>query len=267
MDDRQHDLHSQLENNHWWFIARREIIRRLLFRVVPPSNDFTVVEVGCGTGGNLAYFSRFYRSIGIDISPLAVAAARRRCPNSLVVRGANPTDLPARQHGEKRVWLFLDVLEHIEDEFSFFGEFAMDIDPRESIVITVPANPKMWSPHDVSFGHYRRYTRESLVNVWDGLSFEKRLLSYFNSRLYPLIRLVRVWTKRGGKAKGQAGTDFNPLPSPLNKLLYKIFSGESNRLLKALDGHHAYNCGASLIAVLTKKDTPSSSVVKKEPGR
>ena len=75
----QHDqfqLHAQIEDRHWWFVGRRKIIRRLVAEVVRPSTEAIVVDVGCGTGGNLAALAGRYRCIGIDTSDEAIRLAR-----------------------------------------------------------------------------------------------------------------------------------------------------------------------------------------------
>src|SRR5690606_11962729 len=48
----QFDLHAQIERRHWWFVARRRIIRSLIEAAIPPDQDRLVIDVGCGTGGN-----------------------------------------------------------------------------------------------------------------------------------------------------------------------------------------------------------------------
>src|SRR5205085_3552858 len=98
-----------------------------------------------------------------------------------------------------------------------------------------------------AFGHYRRYTAETLAEIWSGLPVRPRLLSYFNSRLYPLVRAARFINRRRGKASGVANTDFKIPMRPVNSLLERIFAQESGRLLSCLDQHRsAFNYGVSL---------------------
>ena len=67
MDLPQFQIHSEIEQEHWWFLARRTVMKSLLSRVCPPSKDRLLVDVGCGTGGNSAFFKDDYTCIGIDI--------------------------------------------------------------------------------------------------------------------------------------------------------------------------------------------------------
>ncbi len=250
MKESLYDLHKQIEEKHWWFTARRQIIHGILHRLSPPKEGLSLINVGCGTGGDLSYLSNSYRCIGIDSSSKAVAAAQKCAPEATVILGSNVEAVPQRQEGEQRVWLFLDVLEHIENERIFFLNYTEMMEPGEITIITVPANPNLWSSHDVSFGHYRRYTQQTLKIIWHKLPFEILLLSYFNTRLYPLIWLIRNIENKIGKTAGQEDSDFRLLPSLMNNILHKIFYGEHKRITQILNGGTAYYYGTSLIAVL-----------------
>jgi hypothetical protein len=121
--------------------------------------------------------------------------------------------------------------------------------------LTVPADPSLWSEHDESFGHHRRYERSRLEQTWAGLPARPRLVSYFNARLLPLIRWIRARNRRRGHAAGQVGTDFWLPIAPVNRTLELLFAGESRRLLAVLEGRRlsGYSAGASLIAVLRRE--------------
>jgi hypothetical protein len=64
----QFELHALIEDEHWWFVARRRIVTRLLGEAVPPSPDRTVLEIGLGAGGNLRALTGSYRCVGYDLS-------------------------------------------------------------------------------------------------------------------------------------------------------------------------------------------------------
>jgi SAM-dependent methyltransferase len=58
--------------------------------------------------------------------------------------------------------LYIDVLEHIEDDRSELERAAEHVKPGGHLVVLGPAHPWLFSPFDESIGHYRRYTRSSL---------------------------------------------------------------------------------------------------------
>jgi hypothetical protein len=252
LKDSLYDLHKQIEDKHWWFTARRHIIHTILARIAPPNKDLTLMNIGCGTGGDLSYLSCSYRCIGIDSSTTAVLAAEKRAPHATVILGSDVEAVPQRFESEKRLWLFLDVLEHIQEEHTFFSNYTQVMEPGENVIITVPANPKMWSFHDESFGHFRRYTDKTLQLIWKRLPFECLLFSHFNSRLYPLIWLLRNFENKIGKTAGKDGSDFQLIPGLINIIFHKLFYGEHKRIIRILDGGSPYNYGTSLIAVLKR---------------
>jgi SAM-dependent methyltransferase len=252
----QFQLHASIEERHWWFVGRRRILHRLAAEAAPPSPGGVIVDVGCGTGANIAAFADEYRCIGIDASPEAIALAQKRFPAVQFTAGFAPKDL-GDETSRARLFLMTDVLEHISDDFAMFSELLAAASPGSYFLLTVPADESLWSEHDESFGHYRRYDLSRFEQVWAGLPVRTLLISYFNARLLPIIRSVRAWNRFRGHAAGAAGTDFW-LPNRLaNTMLTNIFAGESNRLLGALRGRrHGYRAGASLIALLQREAGP-----------
>jgi 2-polyprenyl-3-methyl-5-hydroxy-6-metoxy-1,4-benzoquinol methylase len=254
MQSAQFQLHAQIEQDHWWFVARREILGRIVREVLPPGQGVLVVDVGCGTGANIAALADDYRCAGIDTSDEAIHLAQRRFPRVHFLVGQAPADLGSLA-AEARLFLLTDVLEHVADDFAMLSQLLAAAAPGALFLITVPADMALWSQHDVSFGHYRRYTLRQLANVWDGLPVRTRLLSYYNARLYPLVRLVRALNRRRERASGAAGTDFVRPSRPMNWLLRRIFAGEQRRLVQQLRGATApgFTRGVSLIALLERQ--------------
>lgn len=252
MQSAQFQLHAAIEERHWWFVGRRAIMGRLARRVVPPSPESTVVDVGCGTGANLASLADDYDCVGIDTSQEAVEAARRRFPKVKFLVGRAPEDLGPTAE-QARLFLLMDVLEHVEDDLGMFSELVESASPGSFFLVTVPADPRLWSQHDESFGHFRRYERPRLEQVWQGLPIEPLLVSHYSARVYPAVRAIRGVGRLRGKACGRVGTDFWMPPALVNRILTAAFAGEGRTLEAALDGRrHGYAAGSSLIAVLRR---------------
>jgi SAM-dependent methyltransferase len=177
----------------------------------------TVLDCGCGTGGNICAFPPEHRRIGVDPSPDAIAIARAKCPGVEFVQGMVPDDVAAELAAADLV-LLTDVLEHVEGDRELLSGIVGGMKPGAHLLITVPADPGLWSPHDVAHGHFRRYTAGTLPLLWKDLPVEVRLLSPFNRRLYPLVWLARQVTRALGRGAGAAGTDLRVPPGPLNRL-------------------------------------------------
>ena len=88
MRSEQFELHADIEERHWWFVARRKILGSLIESVLTPSRATTIIDVGCGTGANLAGLAGRYDCVGIDSSSQAVRAGgpvSRRCGSFMVL--------------------------------------------------------------------------------------------------------------------------------------------------------------------------------------
>ena len=253
MDAATFELHADMEDRHWWFVARRQIVRRIAHRLVPPGVQRRVVDVGCGTGATVAAFSSDYRMVGIVPSLDAVALARARFPQAEFIHGSAPQDL-GELAAETDLFLLMDVLEHVADEIAMLSEIISVARPGAHILITVPALPQLWTEHDVTMGHYRRYVPATLREIWRGLPVEPRLVSYFNSRLYPIVRAARLVSRVRHRAAGSGATDLSLPAPPVNRMLTRIFAGEAGPLIRRLETGRTptYPIGVSLMAILRR---------------
>lgn len=253
MQTDQFQLHAEIESRHWWFCGRRRIVRRLLAEIAAPHTGRRIVDVGCGTGANIAGLADAYTCHGIDPSSEGIRLARERFPAVQFTCGLAP-DAFGPEERAADVMLAMDVMEHVPDDFLFASGLLGTLKPGGYLLVTVPADETLWSPHDVNFGHYRRYTRARLERVWAGLPVTPLLVSHSMARLLPAVRVVRAVNRWRGRAAGAAGTDFAMLPAWINRRLENTFAGEADRLVAAMrEPRHAYPRGVSLIAILRRE--------------
>jgi len=101
--------------------------------------------------------------------------------------------------------ILLDVLEHVEDDLTFLKKDVVPrLKPESYIVISVPAHPSLFTSHDTFLGHYRRYTRQHLLDV-SGRFFSNEQNGYLFISL-GLIRLVqRVTAAKTAEAESGIG--------------------------------------------------------------
>jgi SAM-dependent methyltransferase len=236
MDRDAFALMAAAEREHWWFQGRRALIAATLERLKLPT-DARILDAGCGSGGNLELLSRFGTVWGFEYDAEARAAASD-CGIATVSAGALPDDVPFADRSFDAVGLF-DVLEHLEKPVESLRALAARLAPSGAIVITVPALPWLWGPHDVHHQHFRRYTRTTLVAhlVAAGLTVE--YVSYMNTLLLPLAVAQRVRER----VAGYSTEDLMPAPW-LNALLKAVWSVERFWIPR-----HAAPIGLSLLAV------------------
>lgn len=229
-----------LEEVHWWFIARRAILKKILDAYAPPVENRRVLEVGCGSGGNLELLSHYGELHAMEIDDAAREFANKR--NVCEVRkGSLPDNIPFDTQFDM-ICLF-DVLEHIENDVGTLKALNRLLAPDGVIIVTVPAYDFLWCDHDTLHFHQRRYTRRQLSALARVAGLRVAYSSYFNCLLFPLIAGVRFFERLTNKK----GSDMKMPARWINKLLKSIFSSE-RYLLPGL----RYPFGVSLLEVLKK---------------
>lgn len=76
----QFELHATIEDTHWWFVGRRRIVENVVGAYVLDETQKTLVDLGCGTGGNIGAFQDKFKCIGLDISEHAIAFCHKKVP-------------------------------------------------------------------------------------------------------------------------------------------------------------------------------------------
>lgn len=242
----QPELYQQmreLEDQHWWFQGRRQVVSALLRTIGLPENA-KLLDLGCGTGGNLEMLSNFGAVTGVELDASAAELASQR-GHAPVLRGRLPDDLPFGKGGFDCVTM-LDVLEHIEQDAATLKTVHSLLVPHGHVVLTVPAFEFLWGPHDVAHHHHRRYRAKALRSLLQAAGFSVTKLSYYNTWLFPPAAVVRLFRKL--VPSGDAGFELTMPPRWMNRLLSTLFASERYVLTRA---HFPF--GISLLAVAQKK--------------
>ena len=226
MEDHVYQQLYDLEDGHWWFRGRRAVLWALLRRAGLPDQP-RLLDAGCGTGRNLAEFGRLGTAQGVDPSPQAIEFCRRR--GLAGVEAAGIEALPFAD-GVFDLILATDVLEHVEHDDVAAAELRRVAAPGALLVVTVPAYRWLWSQHDDSHHHLRRYTASALRARLVSGGWRPVLETYFNSLLLPPIALVRTLARRRAPRDGR--TDYQLTGGPLNRLLELPMRAEANLIAR-----------------------------------
>ncbi len=213
------------EDIHWWFAARRQIVTRLIRqfasrRTAKTRPEPRILEVGCGTGGNLAMLRQFGPVTAVECDKEARDLAASKS-GATIVDGRLP-ELKELDGGEYDLVVLMDVLEHVEDDLGSLKSLSRRQSKDGVLLVTVPAHPWLWSAHDEAHHHYRRYTPASLRAVAETAGYEVRKIGYYMSILFPAVVAVRFVKKQIGM-----NTADDALPGPIaNKILRAVFAFE-----------------------------------------
>ena len=221
MDPEAYLEHQEHENKHWWFLARRHIVSQFLQKNLPKKKHLQILEIGAGTGGNLAMLKKFgeLHAMELDECALEFANAKNICP---VQKGHLPDGIPFDQKFD--VIVMLDVLEHIQDDKAALHTVKSLLKENGQLLLTVPAYQFLWSGHDVMSHHYRRYTRKNLQSLLQKSEFTIRHSTYFNTFLFPIVLAVRIFSKI---IKSESQSDVTMPSNFVNQTLKTIFQSES----------------------------------------
>jgi hypothetical protein len=89
------------------------------------------------------------------------------------------------------VLLFIDVLEHVEDDLALLKSYISSSSADALFVISVPAFKSLWSNHDVFLEHFRRYRKKDLRNLIKRAGLVEVESSYIFGSIFPLVWLIR----------------------------------------------------------------------------
>ena len=209
---------------HWWFVARRQILRDQIAALGLPRSA-RILEAGCGPGGNLGMLAEFGEVTALEPNETARRIATERT-GFAVQGGTLPDDALFPLESFDLVAAF-DVIEHIEDDAGAVRSLARVLRPGARFVMTVPAYGWLWSEHDERHHHKRRYTRAASRRLLESAGLVVEKCSHYNTLLTPLVVLRRGVARLSGAA-------FKPddaMPPPfLNSLLAGVFGFERHLL-------------------------------------
>ena len=232
------DNMARIDQDHWWFVARRKIVARLIAEQAPLGPDARILEMGAGTGSNIALLQRFGTVDAVEPDGPARDFATAR--TGVAIRGGLLPEGVDLADGRYDLIAMLDVLEHIPGDRAALAALRPKLASGGRILVTVPAGPWLWSAHDVAHHHQRRYTAATLRAVFEAAGYRVHHLTHFNSVLFPLVAAARGL----GKLTGREGGDDAMPPRPLNAVLERLFAAERHWV-----GRRTLPFGVSLAAV------------------
>ena len=246
---------AELQAEHWWFEAKRMVVRRLLqrFGAIDGFRARTadaagaparVLDAGCGTGSMIPALEEAGPVVGMD----AHLPALRYVSGASRV-GGNLLALPFADRAFGLVGCF-DVLYHraVADVPIALAEMHRVIRPGGLVVITDSACPALMSAHDVAFHGARRFSLPGFSSLVAEAGFGVLHASYYHTMLFPAAAAKRLAGRaRGARVDGGAGhgrSDLGRVPRWLNRSLIGLYAVES-----ALAARYRLPFGLSLVVV------------------
>jgi SAM-dependent methyltransferase len=220
MEDNQYHLMFQNEDSHWWFLAKREFIKKQLSDC---KKNWKILDLGCGTGGLSKFLTRYGKVTRIEKSTVAITYLNRRNLN-FKVADINTVNHPKQTYD---VICLFDVLYHkgIDDEKVLKNAYSM-LKKGGIIIITDSAVSWLTSHHDKENMARERYDLSRIVQKVQVAGFSVKKKSYIYFILFPLFFVSRLL---GKFIKFENVTKTNVL---LNQALFNLCKIEANLLTR-----------------------------------
>lgn len=260
MQQHTYAIMRRVEERHWWFAGRRQIIKSFLEHLcrnldrrkskehdaygssnggqLPP---LKILDVGCGTGANLEMLSQFGQAQGVDVSAEALSFCRARGLEN--VKQGEAEALPYEDNSFDLV-TGLDVVEHLNDDLAGLREMRRVLRRGGHALLFVPAFMFLWGVQDDVSNHRRRYTLPGLKRKVLQAGFEVERATYVNISFFAPILLGRL-LMRGLRLRPES--ENNITIGFLNGVLGKLFGAERLPLR-----HLNFPFGVSIICVARK---------------
>jgi|GEM_PF-41301 len=224
MERDEYEKLAFLEGTCGWNVGRRRILESTLRRFTKGSEDLKILEVGCGTGGNIRFLKKFGRTSGLDSNPVALAYAAGKGFQDLVLGSVE--SIPYAD-GAFDVVASLDVLEHIGNDAAALKEMYRVLKDGGLLLLTVPAHPWLWTQHDEALHHHRRYTLKGLREKIGGAGFRIEKFSPYMMPTMPYLLIRGLLDKFPGASKREKAASYHAtLPWIINNGLLAWIEAE-----------------------------------------
>jgi ubiquinone/menaquinone biosynthesis C-methylase UbiE len=245
MNTAEFDRMFEVEETHWWYRARRSLVRAALDRYADDGRRLKTLDLACATGMSFRFLSDRCDVRGIDISEETIRLCARRGIDR-IVRG-DALALPFAASSFDLV-LALDAFEHFQDDVQAMAEVYRVLSPGGLLIVTVPAFMALWSPHDEAYHHFRRYRRAQLRGRLQSVGFDCRRMSYSSMLAFLPVLLMRRMRSLLSSSSEEASSDFSvPMPRPLEWLADGLTRAEI-----AVEKRIDLPFGVSLYGVMSK---------------
>ena len=222
----EHDAIARAEDESYWFRHRNDVLASLVMRFPPPQGA-SIADIGGGNGIVARRLSdEGFHCLVVEPGAAGVATAKRRGVEAI----CSDLEYFHPPPGKFGACGLFDVLEHVEDDVGALRR-VRDILPEQGMLyLSVPAHQALYSAFDRGVGHFRRYSRSTLMQVVREAGFKVRYCSGMFAPLILPILVLRALpyrlglTKHAGVAETAEGAR-NP-PSPILDILKAALSGD-----------------------------------------
>ena len=231
------DAYPEGIENGFWTLARNRLLDTTLGKPAAlrtGQGSRRILEVGCGPGVVVGAM----RDAGHDIWGVELGTPTvRDAAAPFVTTGTRAEDLDRAFRDSVDTLMLLDVIEHIENDVAFLQSLLPAFPNCRCVIVTVPARQEVWSNYDEYYGHYRRYTIETLNRSLVSAGLRPVKTRYFFQSLYLAALLINFLGQKRQVVLSPPRSVF------LHRVIAKVLDVE-NRVFNRLPGP-----GLSLLSI------------------
>jgi SAM-dependent methyltransferase len=154
---------NSVGQRHPWETARYRFFTSELARAKVFGAGGKVLDVGSGDGWFAEGLAKDHfehaQIVCFDVNYAEKSSQQAVGTNTVLKTNEPPTQ-------KFSAVLLLDVLEHVEDDVGFLtGVVQNNLEEGGKVLISVPAWPQVWTPHDQFLKHFRRYTPAAALRL------------------------------------------------------------------------------------------------------
>jgi len=155
------------------------------FSQVAPYVGRRVADVGCGLGNMTEFLLDRDIYLGIDtceefIEILQTNHNRASNVKTIIADVLDDSFPTILQKNDVDTILSFNLLEHLEDDRRAAVNLVKSLPRRGYLLLLVPAMPCIYGALDKWDGHFRRYTKQTMRNLFAALPVQIEKLHYFN---------------------------------------------------------------------------------------
>src|SRR5688500_4284746 len=142
--------------------------KKYFSRVIVPFIQGKVIEVGAGIGSNIVFLNNSTAEKWLLLEPdkqLSSALTLLKSEGKLPANCEIQTNTISNLHENFDTIIYIDVLEHIQNDGEELRKAADLLDPGGHIIVLSPAFQHLFSPFDKAIGHFRRYNRTMMKKI------------------------------------------------------------------------------------------------------
>ncbi len=179
--------------------------------VIRPFIHGKVIEAGAGIGSNVLFLNNGSAEKWLLLEPdkqLSTALDQLKLKGKLPANCEILTGTINDLTGNFDTIIYVDVLEHIQNDREELKKAAALLNPGGNIIVLSPAFQYLFSPFDKAIGHYRRYNKKMMKDItpdnmnllsnkyYDSAGYFASLLNkLFLRKKYPAKKQVMLWDK------------------------------------------------------------------------